>query len=112
MFDLESNTVFINIGAPVVVALIISLITWIVRLLNERKKHENQEKNELVTTVAGLVSAVNEITISLGGAPATTFEKKRDGIIEAVAILAAQVASLTTVVNEHTETLNFIKENK
>ena len=103
MLLLSSNLIFNNIGAPLVTALVIALVAWIVRLLHERKKRESLEKNELITTVAGLLSAVNEITISLGGCQATTLQPKREGIIDAVSLLADQVRSLTKVVNDHTE---------
>lgn len=88
----------IGIGGPVSAALIVALVTWILRLLADRRRQENKEHNELVKTVDDLAKAVKEITFALGGSPATAFEGKRLGLVESVTALAKDVVSLTSKV--------------
>ena len=97
----EASNLLVGIGGPVSAALIIALGTWIIRLLSARRKLEQTAHAELVKTVDELAQAVRDITTALGGSPATAFEPKRVGIVDAVSALAATVATLDATVTAH-----------
>jgi hypothetical protein len=108
----DSTNLIIGIGGPLSSALIIALVAWVIRLVGERRKKEIAEHDNMATTVSTLTESVRQITLSLGGTPATAFQGQQFGLLDAVSHLTKQVASLTTVVNGHTDELRVLKGSK
>ena len=90
----------VGVGGPVAAAVIVALMTWVLRLLGERRRLRDTEHQALVKNVDDLAQAVKQITYALGGNPATPFASERTGLVASVAELSMSVKALGETVEE------------